>query len=312
MRTGSVRAVTYTGNWSGLGGTGAGIQGAGGNWVVPAVKASGSPRYSSSWVGVDGLNNTSLIQAGTEQDTADGYYAWVEILPAAQSLIVDSTGQPAIVRPGDSMTGSVAQGVPGVWTIYLQDNTENWFFQQNFAYGGPAASAEWIEEAPNVNNAQSTIANFGKAHFSGTAIYSSGAWYSTNMNASNEIALGSPLTRILAMPSAPSAQSTNGQSFTDTYVTPPSPPTNVTAGPRVGAVALTWKPPVSNGGTRIVNYSVRVFRAGVLQRTVTVTGTSTTVGQLVPGAQYTFAVAAHSFGNYTSVYSPRTPIVRPT
>jgi hypothetical protein len=316
MRAGGVHAVIYSGNWSGLGGTGTGILGAAGNWVVPAVKSSTSPLYSASWIGVDGLNNSNLIQTGTEQDTAYGYYAWYEILPASETMIVDSTGRPAPVVPGDQMAAGVARTAAGVWTIDLQDNTRGWYFQQDFSYGGPGQSAEWIEEAPTVNGAQTTPANFGTAHFSGTAEYAnfgSGlGWYGTTMNANNEIAMENQAgTRILAMPSAPSAPSTTGQSFTDTYVVAPSAPTNLTARPGVAAVGLSWNPPISNGGTPITSYYVRVFKAGVLQRTMTVTGTSTTVGQLTSGAPYTFAVAAHSFGNYTSVYSPRTPTVWP-
>lgn len=163
----------------------------------------------------------------------------------------------------------------------------------------------------------STPANFGTAHFSGTAVYGTGVsgpgWYSTNLNATDEIAMVNQAgTKVLAMPSAPSLPSTSGQSFNDTYVVAPSPPRNVTATPGRAAVQLSWSRPASTGGTPISSYYVRVYRAGILMRTITVTSTSTTLSSLISGAAYSFSVAAHSAGNYTSPFSPRTLTVRPT
>lgn len=315
MRAGGTRATSYSTNWSGLGGAGTGIQGAGGHWVVPAVVNSPTPRYSATWVGVDGLNNSNLIQTGTSQDTTDGYFAWIEILPANESPIVDQYGNPAVVRSGDQITASVAEASAGIWTIYLSDSTQNWYFEQNFYYYGPGQSAEWIEEAPTVNGVQSSPANFGTAHVTGTAVYGNGVnglgWYSTNLNATNEIAMVNQ-THTLAMPSAPSLPTATGQSFNDTYVVAPSPPSHVTATPGKAAVALSWSPPASTGGAPIGSYYVRVYRAGILMRTVTVTSTSTTLGSLISGAAYSFSVAAHSSGNYTSLYTAKTAVVRPT
>jgi len=49
-----------------------------GNWTVPTVTGPNGS-YSSAWVGIDGVNNQSLIQTGTEQDYSSNhgsYYAW--------------------------------------------------------------------------------------------------------------------------------------------------------------------------------------------------------------------------------------------
>ena len=73
-------------NWSGYVdvGTGARFTGISGSWTVPTVGPSPSSA-SSTWVGIDGDTNASLIQAGTEQDWGPQgvlYYAWYEMLPA--------------------------------------------------------------------------------------------------------------------------------------------------------------------------------------------------------------------------------------
>jgi hypothetical protein len=229
MQSGADTGATSSSNWSGLGGTGTGIEGVEGHWKVPSVEGSAAAGYSSSWVGVDGLemNSTDLIQAGTEQDTAGGYYAWWEIQPGAAVRIVASGGRPAPVAPGDDITAVVNQTATGVWTIYLRDITRNWYFIQRSAYSGPGHSAEWIEEAPNVDATQTPIPDFESVHFSGTAVYGTfGAglgWYSTNLSAANEIVLRDLRnTRTVAQPSAPTAASPAGQEFSDLYLRPPA------------------------------------------------------------------------------------------
>ncbi len=319
MRLGRVTESTDSTNWSGLGGEGSGIQGAAGEWTVPAIEPSTSALYSASWVGVDGMNNTDLIQTGTGQDTIDGYYAWIEILPADEEEIFSSGGTPAPVEPGDQIDAHVVEtATSDVWTIYIEDSTQNWYFDDTFSYDGPGQSAEWIEEAPTVGGQQSTPADFGTVDFSGTEIYgdfgSSGtSWYSTNMDADNEIAMVNEAgTTTLAMPSAPSAPSSTGQSFSDTYVTAPGTPTDLVATAGVNSVYLSWQAPTYDGGTSIVGYYVNEYLSGALQQTIYVTTTSTTVTGLTPGNFYSFSVAAYSAGNWTSAYTATTAPVTPT
>src|SRR5580658_6548090 len=75
-------------NWSGYAIDSGTYTSATGSWTVPTVIAPTThPRkayFSSTWVGIDGFDNQSLIQAGTEQDWIGGsafYQAWWEILP---------------------------------------------------------------------------------------------------------------------------------------------------------------------------------------------------------------------------------------
>ena len=133
-----------------------------GQWVVPTVSRTKGPTYSSSWIGIDGFNNSNLIQTGTEQDYASGgaqYYAWWEILPAAETEI----SYP--VAAGDHMSASIVNDGNGDWTITLTDITQNWTFSTVQAYSGPGTSAEWIEEAPTIGGHVATLAHYGQTTF---------------------------------------------------------------------------------------------------------------------------------------------------
>ena len=138
-----------------------------GSWVVPPVSPSKGSTYSSTWIGIDGFNNSNLIQTGTEQDYASGgaqYYAWWEILPAAETVISNFT-----VKPGDVMTASIEKNSSGTWTITLKDNTSGATFTSlPLSYSGPGQSAEWIEEAPSIAGHVTTLANYGETSFDPT------------------------------------------------------------------------------------------------------------------------------------------------
>jgi hypothetical protein len=153
-------------NWSGYAMTGGPYTSASGTWTVPAVAASTGARYSSSWVGIDGFNNANLIQTGTEQDYYAGaahYYAWWEVLPAAETVITMP------VAAGDHMSASIANNGNGSWTISITDASEGLTFTTVQAYSGPGTSSEWIEEAPTVGGHIATLAHYGSTVFdSGT------------------------------------------------------------------------------------------------------------------------------------------------
>lgn len=134
-----------------------------GNWIVPSVTSGHGSTYSSAWIGIDGFNNSDLIQTGTEQDYYSGsahYSAWWEILPAAETVIPNFT-----IQPGDQMSASIKNDGNGDWTISLTDNTEGETFSTVQAYSGPGASAEWILEAPTIGGHVATLANYGQTTF---------------------------------------------------------------------------------------------------------------------------------------------------
>lgn len=156
-------------NWSGYARTaGAPYTAVTGTWIVPSVSRTRKATYSSSWVGIDGFNNSNLIQSGTEQDYYSGaahYVAWWEILPAAETVIPTIT-----VTPGDHMSVTITQGSGSSWTISISDTTTGRSFSTTQTYTGPGASAEWIQEAPTVGGRIATLAHYGQTTFDpGTA-----------------------------------------------------------------------------------------------------------------------------------------------
>ena len=200
-------------NWSGEIVTGSTYTAINGEWTVPSVVPSESAEYSASWIGIDGVGNSTLIQTGTSQDTDDGstsYYAWVELLPAVSVPIED-----APVSPGDAMDADIVETSPDVWRIEILDMTQNWFYQQSFDYSTPGASAEWIEEAPTVDGSQSALANFGSTTFSVTGLSTTGV----GLSVLNPVFMTNPAdTEIIAYPGA---YNYGTGSFTITFGSPP-------------------------------------------------------------------------------------------
>lgn len=166
-----LRSQWLSGNWSGYEfanfQTGQKYTQAQMTWVVPTVTygsssdSTSSAEYSANWVGIGGFcenrlctrGDKTLIQLGTEQDVApDGttqYYAWYEILPAAETPFPANN----IVKPGDTITASLecvsaCSAKKQTWRLTMSNPTENWTWSQNLSYASSMLSVEWIEEAP--------------------------------------------------------------------------------------------------------------------------------------------------------------------
>lgn len=151
-------------NWSGyaLKRTQGAFRSISGEWIVPAVSPANQSTYSSIWIGIDGFNNTSLIQTGTEQEYVNGkavYYAWWEILPSTESII------PHPVSPGDAMRAVITKLRTGRWSIRITNKTKKWTFQTVKEYSGPQKSAEWVVEAPQINGVTNVLAHYGRTVF---------------------------------------------------------------------------------------------------------------------------------------------------
>lgn len=155
-------------NWSGYAVTAGPYTSVTGAWTVPTFSPSATPTYSSSWVGIDGFRNRSLIQVETAQDYSGGtahYSAWWEILPAATTPVTT-----LVIHPGDRMSATIAQDpTGGMWTITLANTTTGESFETVQAYDGPGTSAEWIQEAPTVGSAPAPLGRYGVVTFRGTA-----------------------------------------------------------------------------------------------------------------------------------------------
>jgi hypothetical protein len=166
-------------NWSGYAETGT-YTGVSATWTVPTVTPSTTATYSSAWIGVDGFNNSDLIQTGTEEDYYNGaahYNAWWEILPASETAL--PTSYP--IGAGDRMSASIYETsstvssgfffrrtTEHVWDITISDTTRGWSYTTKQAYNGPGTSAEWVVEAPEVGNKIATLAHYTMTPPSGT------------------------------------------------------------------------------------------------------------------------------------------------
>jgi hypothetical protein len=117
-----------------------------GTFNIPNLYAAPLQAEVAEWVGIDGVDNGSLIQAGVDE-TYDPQtnkvivQPWWEILPAPPFTI------PMRVAPGDQVTVTIWQLSGQDWVIQLVDDTSGQRFQIERTYTGPATSAEWIVEA---------------------------------------------------------------------------------------------------------------------------------------------------------------------
>lgn len=131
-------------------------------WQMPRVAGS-VESDSSTWIGIGGDRSATLIQAGTDQLIQKGkplYYAWIELLPAGPQVLREITP-----LPGDTVTFTIAQVGADSWRIDAVDKDANQKTSRTIAYHSCLCSAEWIEEAPNANGVETTLANFGSVTF---------------------------------------------------------------------------------------------------------------------------------------------------
>ena len=227
--------VEETLNWAGQVQAGGQFSGVSGRWTVPTVAPSGTDLYTSTWIGIDGDGNSSLIQTGTEEDSgpdigpcSSHYFAWVEILPAPAFCI-------GAVSPGDVMSASInetsppTETAPATWEVSITDVTSGNTASGATSYDGPGASAEWITEAPEVNGILSTLADFGTVNFSDLGVTGTG---------------GSLVTMAMANTAAVEAYPTAYQASTDAFSVvygPPPAPQVTSITPSVGStLGGTW------------------------------------------------------------------------
>jgi hypothetical protein len=207
-------------NWSGYALTSGTFTSVSGSWTVPTVVSPNLERarqFSSTWVGIDGFNDSDLIQAGTEQDWINGaafYQAWWEILPADETPIASLT-----IHPGDLMTVTISKGASG-WTITVTDESTRQSYSPPLqSFHGPLSSAEWIQEAPTVRGhvaalADDTTVDFSELTANGT---------NPDLNISESGVMAKKRGRLVI--SSPSEPNSEGNAFAVAFGSnPPSPP----------------------------------------------------------------------------------------
>jgi len=133
-------------NWSGYAATGGKFTSVTGTWTIPQVDSTGEVGVGATWVGIGGVSSRDLIQAGTQEtDGGSGrvrYSAWVETLPQVAQPV------PFTVRPGDSVTVTIAEQSANNWSIDFKNNTTGKTYHTSKRYTSSHSSAEWVVEAP--------------------------------------------------------------------------------------------------------------------------------------------------------------------
>ena len=138
-------------NWAGYSFGGGPFTTVSGTFNVPNIVPGSGDTVTSEWVGIDGVSDTSLIQAGAteEYDPTTGavdFWAWWEIIPDA------ATPVSMTVSAGDRVSVAIAQVSGSSWSIAITDLTTGEQFTTTQTYTGPGQSAEWIVEAPTAGS----------------------------------------------------------------------------------------------------------------------------------------------------------------
>lgn len=210
------QSIHVSNNWAGYAATDDTYTSVSGTWVVPeSVRTSKAISADAAWVGIGGISENDLIQAGTQAIIRNGrteYMAWYELLPDTQTIV------PLPIRAGDTVSVSIFEVTPGYWQIMLTNLTTSQSYQTTVAYDSSRSSAEWIVERPLAVTNDATgylpLSNFGDVTFTDATATADGRTVSiTDANAEPLIMAGSS-SRILAAP-----QSSRNGSFTVSYLT---------------------------------------------------------------------------------------------
>jgi Peptidase A4 family len=205
-----IHATATSTNWSGYAVTGANgsFHSVSASWTEPTATCSGSAKYASFWVGLDGYSSNSVEQTGTDSDCSGRtpqYYGWYEMYPAFPVNFSNT------VRPGDSMSASVTFSGTSTYTLVLHDATQGWTQTITKNQSGLArSSAEVITEAPSSNSGVLPLANFG------TVSYSTSSANGTSLGTQSPIAITMVNNSGAAKDSTSSISS--GGAFSNTWI----------------------------------------------------------------------------------------------
>jgi hypothetical protein len=172
-------------NWAGYAVTpGSGVTAVDSTFTVPSAGLL-PPGFSATWAGIGGYSSSDLIQAGVGEQSLPGnpllgaqYYAWYEILPAAETPISGCSGDPnCTVTPGDQITVEIHNVSGDTWSVNLTD-AGKWTYTKQLTYASSESSAEWIQEAPTLV-VQTIPAPVGTVHFGPTSTFTRGGTTAT-------------------------------------------------------------------------------------------------------------------------------------
>jgi hypothetical protein len=194
-----------------------GATGVSGTFTVPTAGEI-PPGFSASWAGIGGYTTSDLIQAGVSENSAltgevlgGQYNAWYEILPASETPISGCTGNASCtVNPGDKVTVDISNAGGDTWNISLTD-AGNWSWSTSVSYASSESSAEWIQEAPSLEDVQTLPADVGTVSFGPTSSYTEGGSTYTIAQGSPTLIDESPVGEVNEATTSPLAS--DGQSF---------------------------------------------------------------------------------------------------
>lgn len=187
-------------NWAGYAATQGNYTGVTGTWIVPQPQANGQGTGEATWVGIGGVSQSDLIQAGTEDIAgASGnvsYDAWVETLPQASRPVQ------LAVKPGDKITVSITDTGNDQWAVKLKNDTTGGTFQTTVQYPSSHSSAECVEEAPSGRRQVQPLDNFGTVQFSDCTVTRDGTTETIGQAGGDPIQMINRAGTILAQPSS--------------------------------------------------------------------------------------------------------------
>lgn len=206
-------------NWGGYAVTGSrgSVSDVKASWIVPAIVGTcpSTNRYSSFWVGIDGFNDNTVEQIGTDSDCQNGspvYYTWYEFYPHPSYGIF-------YVHPGDIISAETKYLGNNKFQVSINDLTTKQSFSTSAKVNAQRSSAEWITEAP-YSGGILPLADFGTAYYGYDNTGVSSTSYATVKSVTAPIgSFGSSIQYITMVTSSgtpkatPSVLSTDGSSF---------------------------------------------------------------------------------------------------
>jgi hypothetical protein len=221
-RSGKSDFGTYeSDNWAGYAVIGNAFTEARGSWTVPSVNCRINPNGAASfWVGIDGWDNDTVEQTGTESQ-CNGVdlviYAWYEFAPKKGVTIENMR-----VTPGESMEAEVRY-TGSKFVVTIVDLTTGKYFRTSAAVPrAQRASAEWIAES----NGYSGLPDFGAVGFGKDFTRATDTNAATDATTSGPIAAFGRRVQVAILghkdadEAVPSFLSFDGSSFSVTYWNP--------------------------------------------------------------------------------------------
>ena len=208
-------------NWAGYAVVGNAFTEARGSWTVPSVNCRVNPNGAASfWVGIDGWDNNTVEQTGTESQ-CNGLelvtYAWYEFAPKTGVTV-----QNMRVTPGEDMEAVVHYNGSKFVVTILDLATGKYFRTSEAVPRAHRASAEWIAES----NGYSGLPDFGAVGFGKDFTRAADTNAATDATTSGPIAAFGKRVQVAILghkhadEAVPSFLSFDGSSFSVTYWNP--------------------------------------------------------------------------------------------